>query len=133
MSNPLEADPECMQLAQLIIKQSSNEGQGRQIFGFTKKQVRNLTCSQTGQAIWNSLNECFVPKGKLRKKVFDFSLFCRKFCEPELNLVRQCFKNARSDHPSHDPREICFPEVFNLCKKIECTWTDLTSRTTSSV
>ena len=121
---PLEADPECMQLAQLIIKQAANDS-----FGFNRRQIRQLNSSQRGQLLWGVLNKALSLRSN--KKFFDFSLFCRELCQPEFQHVRQCFKNAKSDFPSYDPREICFREVWDLCKKIEYTWTDIVSRTTS--
>ena len=124
--NPLQADPECAQFAQLLMKQSQEEN-----FGFTKRQVRNITASDRGRSLWKTVNEnCFTVKAGKRK--FDFGLLCRELCQPEFSSVRKCFKMAKNDYPDHDPREVCMREVWDPCKQIEFTWTDLTMRAVSS-
>ena len=127
MANPLEVDPECAQFAKLIIRQSQEtEGVA---FGFNKGQVRRLTSTEKGLRLWNVLTkDCFreVP-GKGRR--FDFSVFCRELCEPEFEDTRRCFKAAKQQYPNHDPREVCFRQVWDLCKRVEHVWTDINFRT----
>ena len=123
MPNPLDADPECAQLAKLIIRQSQEDD----LFGFTKRQVRSIKRTEKGQRIWKSLSQtCFIEiPGKGRK--FDFSAFCRELCQPEFTATRRCFRVAKESFASHDPREVCFVQVWDLCKRVEHVWTDLHS------
>ena len=124
MSNPLSADPECAQLATLIIKQAGLEN-----CGFSKRHIRNLRSTPRGTELWNTLAaarggvESVALKGK-----FDFSKFCREAVGPEFMATRACFKSAKAEYPSEDPRELCFGEILDLCKKIEFTWTDTVFR-----
>jgi hypothetical protein len=112
MKNPLDADPECAQFAKLMLRQSAEDS-----FGFNRQQVRKLTSTERGKLMWDSLMKSY------RGKKFDFSMFCRELCDPEFNTVRRCFRQA------HDPREVCFREVWDLCKKVEHVWTDISFRT----
>jgi hypothetical protein len=114
--SPLEADPECAQFAKLIMRQSSQEN-----FGFTHKQVRSILQTDKGRKLWNALNS----KCLRDVKKFDFSMFCRELCEPEFGDTRRCFKFAKERYPGHDPKEVCFLQVWELCKRIEHVWTDL--------
>lgn len=121
--NPLSVDPECQQFASLIIKQSQEAN-----FGFSKTQVRNIRSTPRGDRLWCTLLDCCKGKSKL-----DFSQFCRQFCSGDFSRVRSCFKNAKLAHPADDPREHCFREVWDLCKQVEFTWTDLVARTEGGV
>ena len=123
MPNPLDADPECSQFAKLMLRQAQEEN-----FGFTREQVRSINRTEKGQRIWRSLTEkCFpeISGGKGRR--FDFSTFCRELCEPEFSATRRCFKVAKEQFASSDPREVCFVQVWDLCKRVEHVWTDLHS------
>ena len=122
-SNPLSGDPECAQFASLIIRQAQEEN-----FGFSKRQIRNLTSTSQGQVLWNTLNSCF----KNPRRKFDFGQFCRDLCSPQFNGLKQCFKTAKIEFPEYDPRQICYREVWDMCKQIEYTWTDLVFKTTEN-
>ena len=122
--NPLSADPECAQLAAMIVQQCSMDDN----FGFTKSQVRRLRESQRGKDLWERLERSKTSEGR---KKFDLSKFCKETCSDEFSTARSCFKNARSEYPSVDPRELCFWEVADLCKRIEFTWTDIVTRANS--
>ena len=117
--NPLEADPECAQFAQLLMKQ----GQQNQL-GFTNRQVRKIQATYPGKRIWKALNDkCFVIKGGKRR--FDVSSFCREITKPEFMATRQCFIDAKAQYPGCDPREVCFGDIWRLCKRMEATWTEI--------
>lgn len=117
--NPLEADPECAQFAQLLMKQ----GQQNQ-FGFTNRQVRKIQSTSAGDRIWKTLNDkCFVTKGGKRR--FDISSFSREFTKPEFMATRQCFIDAKAKYPGYDPRVVCFGDIWRLCKRMEATWTEI--------
>ena len=116
MKNPLEADPECAQFARLILKQAQQED-----FGFTRTQVWNITSSERGQKLWTTLNSNCSGKGKK----FDFSLFCKEMCTDEFSDTRKCFRVAKEQYPHLDPREVCFVQVWDLCKRVEHVWTNI--------
>jgi hypothetical protein len=114
MNNPLAVDPECAQLASLIIKQAAMDN-----FGFSKKQTRTLQSTDRGRELWNLLNQAKSSTSK-----FDFSRFCREACSQEYGATRRCFKAARSQYPHDDPRQVCFGQILDLCKRVEFVWTD---------
>ena len=116
MTNPLDADPECAQFAKLILKQAQQED-----FGFTRTQVRNINASERGRKIWNTLRESCNAKSKK----FDLSMFCKEMCNHEFSDTRKCFQTAKSQYPHLDPREVCFDQVWDLCKRVEHVWTDI--------
>ncbi len=119
--NPLSADPECAQFASLIVKQCNSDSN----CGFTNAQIRRLKISSRGKDLWDQL-------GRSRDgKKFDLTRFCKEACNEEFTQARTCFKAAKSDYPSTDPRQVCFWEVADLCKRIEFTWTDIVSRANS--
>lgn len=113
--NPLSGDPECLKFVSLMIKQCAEDD-----FGFTKQQIRKIHSTPRGADLWRNITEDCVVGGK-----FDFSSFARKLCNREFEQVRACFKSSPK---GADPREVCRLEVFDLCKLIEYTWTDLASR-----
>jgi len=118
MNNPLSIDPECAQLATLIIKQSS---QGKN-FGFSNRQLKNLKSTDRGRELWGFFNQS-NRRGDSSK--FDFSQFCRDACGVEYGAARKCFKASRNQYPDEDPRQVCFGEILDLCKRIEFVWTDV--------
>ena len=118
--NPLEVDPECANFAKLIARQA-----GEVDFGFSKRQVRNLVSTPRGKEIWSRLNENCI-KMNLGKRRFDFRQFCNDMCQPEFGLVRRCAATAKQQFPHNDAREVCYREIWDLCKRIEFVWTDLT-------
>ena len=124
MSNPLSADPECAQLTTQIVRQCSQDMN----FGLTGKQVRRLRSTHRGESLWEQLVASRVVEGK---KKFDLTKFCKQVCSDEFTTARKCFKNAKSDYPMVDSREVCYWEVLDLCKRIEFTWTDIMSRANS--
>ena len=122
MKNPLEADPECAQFAKLMLKQAQQED-----FGFTRNQVRNIENSDRGQKIWKSLKDNCFKEFPGKGKKFDFSLFCKELCESEFSDTRRCFRVAKLEYPNLDPREVCFVQVWDLCKRVEHVWADIHS------
>ena len=122
--NPLSADPDCAQLAALIVKQCSVD----ENFGFSSSQVRKLRQTQRGENLWELLMR---SRGTEGRKKFDLTRFCKEACSVEFITARNCFKVAKADYPSLDARELCFWEVADLCKRIEFTWTDIVSRANS--
>jgi hypothetical protein len=119
--NPLSADPECAQFAALIVKQCNLDSN----CGFSNSQIRRLRNSHRGLDLWGQL-------GRSRdSQKFDLTRFCKEACSDEFLRARTCFKTAKSENPSADPRQVCFWEVADLCKRIEFTWTDIVSRANS--
>lgn len=123
-ANPLSVDPECQQFVSLLIKQSAEDN-----FGFSQRQVRNIQSSVEGFSLWQKVSESST-NGR-----FDFSVFSRQLCNPEFEKVRGCFKSAKITYPGVDARSVCYREVWDLCKRIEYVWTDLSrhSMDTSSL
>ena len=121
MNNPLSVDPECAQLATLIIRQASMDN-----FGFSKKQIRNLKSTHRGRELFSLLDSSKSGSSK-----FDFSKFCREACSREHRDARKCFKHARAQYPDEDPRQLCFGQILDLCKRIEFVWTDIVYKTAS--
>jgi len=122
--NPLSADPECAQLAALIVKQCSMD----ENFGFSKVQARRLQRTERGKDLWDRLVQSRATEGR---KKFDFTKFCKEACSDEFVTARTCFKTAKAEYPSVDARELCYWEVADLCKRIEFTWTDIVTRANS--
>ena len=120
MKNPLEADPECAQFAKLILKQAQQED-----FGFSRTQVRRIQGTDRGRKVWKTLTESCFKDFPGRGRKFDFSLFCKELCNPEFADTRRCFRIAKEEYSHLDPREVCFVQIWDLCKRVEHVWSDL--------
>lgn len=117
---PLDADPECAQLAKLIIKQSRAPN-----FGLSPSQLRRLQSTSEGIASWNIILQSFSKNGK-----FDFGKWTRNIGMDNITALQQCLKSAKAMHPHSDPREFCVLQVLDTCKRIEHAWTQFVFHTT---
>ncbi len=109
---PLDADPECAQLAKLIIKQAKSPN-----FGLSSSQDRKMKSSSEGRMSWETMLESFS------RAKFDFGKWTRRVASEPMASLQQCIQSARTKHPTRDPREFCVVEVFDTCKQIEHSWT----------
>jgi hypothetical protein len=117
-SGPLGMDPECAQFSALIIKQSRDRD-----FGFSRAQIQNLNSSIEGKKLWDTVQESY------RGSKFDFGKFARTVAPEDMKTLKQCISRAREMYPSSDPRDFCVLEVWDLCKKLEHTWTNFVFHT----
>jgi hypothetical protein len=118
-NNPLAVDPECLQFATRVLKQARADPS----MGFSKSQVRKINSTPQGRRLWGEVSTKCTIGDK-----FDFSAFCRQLCRPESDSLKKCVKRAKIYHSEYDPAEVCYGDVFSLCKRAEFVWTNLVSR-----
>ncbi|KAF4709874.1 hypothetical protein FOZ63_013305 [Perkinsus olseni] len=107
--SPLAVDQDCAIFAMRMVKLMQ---QGPDIF--TEQQVSNLKTDEDKYRFNIVTGRCLHDDGK----GLDFTCYCKNMVPDKFERLQQCWK-------THQSRDSCRMEVFDLCDSVRSSWSDL--------